>query len=257
MLHEIGHALGLKHPLDTVFSGTVTHDQTLDASLDNTANTVMCYTGAAPTALGAYDIAAIQHIYGTNAQDGTQVQSFSWNAGTSTLTQTGFAASGNVMLGISTADIMTGGNLSDRLVGFSGNDRLDGGLGSDTLRGGLGSDGLTGGNAATTGGDGASDTFVFNTLTDMTIRDGIYDFEVGATNDLIALEGTGLGLGALSASRFFTTGQTVGISGPVVIYDQPSGFLSYDRFDGGTGASTIFAVMFNHAALTASSFVVL
>ena len=75
LLHEIGHALGLKHvnanfPGDTsqiVYSGLVLHDEILSPALDDTSNTVMSYNGAAPSTLGTLDIDAIQHIYGTNA----------------------------------------------------------------------------------------------------------------------------------------------------------------------------------------------
>ncbi len=79
LMHEIGHALGLKHP----FNG----DVTLSSSLDNTNNSVMSYTGLnnkypnAGYVNGKYDwityyinhetpmvfdIAAIQYIYGAN-----------------------------------------------------------------------------------------------------------------------------------------------------------------------------------------------
>jgi hypothetical protein len=70
---------------------------------------------------------------------------------------------------------------------------------------------------------------------------------------VIALEGTGLALGALSASRFFTTGQTINVTGPAVIYDQASGFVSYDADGSGAGSSTVFAVMLNHAAISAAN----
>lgn len=79
LIHEIGHALGLKHP----FEG----DVTLSSGLDNTINSVMSYTGLNniypnagyvngkydwltyfinPETPMVYDIAAIQYIYGAN-----------------------------------------------------------------------------------------------------------------------------------------------------------------------------------------------
>ena len=79
LIHEIGHALGLKHP----FKG----DVTLSASLDNTTNSVMSYTDINnsypnagyingkndwityfiyPETPMVLDIAAIQYIYGAN-----------------------------------------------------------------------------------------------------------------------------------------------------------------------------------------------
>ncbi len=158
LLHEIGHALGLKHVNPTfvgdtshiVFSGTVTHDQTLTAALDTSAQTVLSYNGAAPLVLGALDIQAIQHIYGTNAQDGTQVASSSWNTGTFELTQTGFNGVDDIIRGVSVRDIMSGGTGNDRLFGLGGNDTLDGGAGFDQIWGGFGNDTLTGGTEADT-----------------------------------------------------------------------------------------------------------
>ncbi|CAO3416741.1 matrixin family metalloprotease [Azospirillum doebereinerae] len=60
-LHEFGHALGLKHPFDPGRTGVL-----LPREEDSTANTVMSYTGIGTPALGAYDVAAIQYLYGPN-----------------------------------------------------------------------------------------------------------------------------------------------------------------------------------------------
>jgi hypothetical protein len=58
LLHEIGHALGLKHP----FEGTLR----LPPSLDDTNHTLMSYNwvGGIKTAYQEYDLAALQWIYG-------------------------------------------------------------------------------------------------------------------------------------------------------------------------------------------------
>jgi YD repeat-containing protein len=144
ILHEIGHALGLKHPAEawTNFAADpdVVHavwaaddpDATIMAEQSNLAH------------LSAIDIAAIQAIYGTGAEDGTQVASWSWNAAAQRLTQTGFAGD-DAMRGVSVRDTMNGAGGNDRLYGLAGNDVLNGGQGNDTLDGGQGIDRMTGG----------------------------------------------------------------------------------------------------------------
>lgn len=136
LLHEIGHALGLKHPFDD--------DPTLAANLDNSSHTVMSYSGPDPTVLAHLDIDAIRALYGLPASDGTQVSSWSWDASTYTLTQGGGAAADTIR-GVSTSDVMAGNGGNDVLFGSFGNDRLDGGMGDDSLFGGPGSDVLVGG----------------------------------------------------------------------------------------------------------------
>lgn len=72
LTHEIGHALGFKHPFETgTYSSTV-----LPTELDYYHNTIMSYSAYPgderasasiyPTTLMLYDIVAIQYLYGTN-----------------------------------------------------------------------------------------------------------------------------------------------------------------------------------------------
>jgi len=58
VLHEVGHALGLKHP----FQGAVV----LPNNIDNTNYTVMSYNNSTPypTTYGPIDIAALRYLYG-------------------------------------------------------------------------------------------------------------------------------------------------------------------------------------------------
>ena len=153
LLHEIGHALGLKHP----FEGAVT----LDPSVDNRTNTVMSYTGAGGTELGPLDKLAIAHIYGA-AGAATAAASWSFSEATDTLTQTGSAAADwlrgigglnvirglggdDIIVGAQHADRIEGGDGADILGGETGDDLLDGGAGEDKLYGGAGADHLVGG----------------------------------------------------------------------------------------------------------------
>lgn len=135
LVHELGHALGLKHP----FEG----DVILRKDLDNTDHTVMSYTGYGPR-LGPIDLAAIRHLYGGPDRDGTQVASWSWDAATDTLTQNGFDGA-DTLRGVASSDVIRGMGGNDILFGGRGHDRLDGGAGNDTLIGDEGDDTLSGG----------------------------------------------------------------------------------------------------------------
>lgn len=90
LLHEVGHALGFKHPFEAV----ATNPAVLSASLDSAENTVMSYTTVAndpaailftynPTTPMPLDIVAIQAMYGANSNfnAGDTVYSFNDNAG--------------------------------------------------------------------------------------------------------------------------------------------------------------------------------
>ncbi|CAN7697362.1 DUF4214 domain-containing protein [Pseudoduganella sp. LjRoot289] len=140
LMHEIGHALGLKH--------AVVSDDGLTLAEDNQDYTVMTESyspGAAFAAhYGAYDLAALQYLYGTDAGETAQ------RAGTSTVLDGGAmtitaSAAGGPLLGTSVQDHMTGGAGADAMWGRGGSDVLQGGAGDDTLDGGIGNDVLSGG----------------------------------------------------------------------------------------------------------------
>ena len=144
LLHEIGHAIGLKHPTEA-WTQYAANPEVVHAvwSVDNPALTIMSPASTLQT-LSAIDLQAIQSIYGTQANDGTQVASWSWNAGTQTLTQTGFATA-DAIRGSSVKDVINGANGDDLLFGLADNDRLNGGNGNDSMFGGVGNDTMVGG----------------------------------------------------------------------------------------------------------------
>jgi Ca2+-binding RTX toxin-like protein len=165
-LHEIGHALGLKHPHES----DTTNPNVLPASLDSTDLTVMSYNDLPnrnPITPMALDIKALQYLYGANTTvtagsdayavgagpqtvwdaGGTDTLDFSAARGDATIT----LASGNwskvagvnsvfVMDGVSIEnatggagnDVITGNALANTLRGNGGTDRIDGGAGTDT-----------------------------------------------------------------------------------------------------------------------------
>ena len=95
IVHEVSHALGLKHPGKYNAGGGVTPGPYLSKALDNRKNTIMSYYDAPnakvisysggtftsstvnPLGSGAFDIAALQYLYG--AASPTSGQTYSWN----------------------------------------------------------------------------------------------------------------------------------------------------------------------------------
>jgi hypothetical protein len=112
LLHELGHALGLKHPFD----GSI-H---LPASQDNTDNTLMSYTstGRPHAVYSQDDVAALKWLYGMDGLGGT--------LGINSTTGARYIA------GTSGAETLTGTAANDMLEGDGGNDMIDGGSGIDT-----------------------------------------------------------------------------------------------------------------------------
>jgi Ca2+-binding RTX toxin-like protein len=150
LLHEIGHALGLKHPFEAPY--------TLSSADNNTNNTVMSYTfqGANKTAYQTDDLLALQWLYGGHGLSTAKAQPTAGN---------------DFFMGRVGNDILAGLNGNDTLYGWEGNDTLDGGAGNDGLYGGDGNDVIDGGVGVDTltGGLG-NDTYSVDSSSDVIIE---------------------------------------------------------------------------------------
>ncbi|MBA2935977.1 matrixin family metalloprotease [Sphingomonas sp. CGMCC 1.13654] len=255
LLHEIGHAIGLKHPTETVYSPFATHDQVL--SSDDPTRTIMATVGdtssnSTPHIL-QLDMDAAAHIYGAAGSGGVYTDSgsgtlagtaiaWSWNASTNVMTETGTSAD-ETITGTSLGDVITGNGGNDRLFGLNGNDTLTGGSGNDYIDGGPGADIMTGG--------AGNDTYYVDNSGDQVIEqpNGGYDFvyarginyTLPANVDSGQVYGSGLTLtGNADGNTLYGDGsgntQVYGLGGNDYIVTGSGN----DVLDGGTGADGMF-----------------
>ena len=278
IVHEIGHALGLAHPhhasgISSTFTALGIGD------LDTGINTIMSYNdlgetwnpyskasyststtwgtyGQAATPM-AFDIAAIQHIYGANTTHNTGDNTYSlltshyeciWDAGgNDTISAAGLNSSVTINLNEGTDlskqtgsyggytvayganienatggngnDSLTGNALANVLSGGTGNDTLDGGAGNDTLRGGAGNDVYT--------VDSASDVVIENAAEGTDTVNSSVSFSLGANIETLTLTGSA----AINATGNAQANTLTGNAGNNVL----SGGGGNDTLIGGTG----------------------
>jgi len=166
LLHEIGHAIGMKHPDQQVYTADgVDHNHVLDPMENSATLTIMSETGDAKnetnSSLFTLDKLAAADLYGPAGTGGVEtvsasgvnsVSSWTWDATTDTLTQTAVSADETIH-GTSVNDIIygydyggtvaTSGTIS--LFGLDGNNTLYAGSGTTNLYGGPGTNILIGG----------------------------------------------------------------------------------------------------------------
>ncbi|WP_240001855.1 calcium-binding protein [Parvibium lacunae] len=211
ILHEVGHALGLKHPFEA---------PVLPNAENNTNNTLMSYTkvGGPKTSLSLFDVAALQYLYGVRGGVGNDNYGFGQHYigdsfGTDTFDASQETQSVTIDLnpggwsfrGQKNSSILADGqayiaerSFLENAVGGAGNDRLIGNYLDNSLRGGAGNDVLVGGGGNDTliGGAGAdryefnvSDTYGVDTIVDSGADSTI---SINVNLDQISLTQTGL-----------------------------------------------------------------
>lgn len=159
ILHEIGHAMGLKHPGDYDVVAGHGSGPFLPSEEDHLGLTVMSYysdpcTERAPTTLQEYDVLALQHFWGVSEEYTEPVTQFGQISGT-TGNDTILGSEGNDTISAQEGDDtvhahcgddqLRGGAGDDQLFGEGGHDVLYGGAGNDQIFGNAGNDVLYGG----------------------------------------------------------------------------------------------------------------
>ena len=280
IIHEQGHALGLKHPFDT--PNVISH------SRDSYFWTIMSYTAKAggpdglssfyPTTPMYYDLLTIQALYGRNMShnagdttykfvDGrSYFQTIDDAAGHDRIIYAGALAStidlrearfstlsapivfsdmtstrASVAIGPnSVIEDAYGGTADDRIIGNGADNHLYGRGGNDVLTGGAG-----------------HDAFFFNASLSATANlDRVTDFQHGIDSfDLAHGVFTHLARGALTATAFFT-GAAAHDSNDHIIYDKAHGALYYDADGTGQSAAVEFATVKAGLGLSAADFII-
>jgi Ca2+-binding RTX toxin-like protein len=239
VIHELGHAMGLKHP----FQSDVNEAPYLPASEDITAWTLMSYTSDPAQYHAVYsplDLAALQYLYGpsTTARTGddsytvsASADNFIWDgAGKDTLSAAALSQSVTLYLepgywgyvGSKSATITSAGQVTvnfgsviENLLGGAGSDSLYGNAAANTITGGLGDDTLYGaaGDDTLDGGAGTDTVTYSGPRADYTITTIAGGFKVsGATeggDTLLNAERLSFADGVVALSALDTIAPTV------------------------------------------------
>ena len=280
VLHELGHALGLKHP----FEGTAV----LPLGLDSKSFTVMSYSGENgnhstrmsfyPTTPMILDIDAMQYMYGANTayhagndsyaySDATYYNETIWDGGgTDTLAYTGTVSSDiDLRAGVQYGSSIglpvyitsrsgatlhpihnvwiADGVVIENAAGGSGNDTLTGNNAANVLDGSAGADSMLGGAGNDTYVLSGADQIVENAGegTDLILSDRTYSLLSAPNVENLSLYGNAAAtVGGSDARNILTGNNAANALNGLAGADVLKGMDGFDTLRGGDGADTLY-----------------
>lgn len=267
LIHEAGHAIGLKHPGNYNAGGGGSGGPYITPSLDKVNYTIMSYTEADwtdasgtaiyPSTPGVYDIRAIQYLYGVNTA--TNAGDTSYEFSPSALRgESLWDGGGNDVIDASDFSVAVQIDLVDghySSIGLENNIGIAFDAVIEAAIGGAGDDTLIGNDIGNTLTGGAGrDKFLFNaTLDGANNVDTITDFVSGADKlYLNAAVFSALSSARLSQSLVSGAGITASSTAQQLLYDTATGYLSYDADGSGSTAAIRFAKLNGAPKLAAS-----
>lgn len=237
LLHEIGHAIGLKHPGNYNATGGGTAGPYLSAAEDSRDYTVMSYYGGTPSTLQSLDVQAARYLYGTSGTgsignvhffDGSN-DSYTGTSGIDYVHARG--GDDRIDLGSGNDGVMAGDG-SDTVLGGGGNDLIYGNVGLDALSGGSGNDTIFGGQNAGSLDPGEAGFYAY--------RSGIDTISGGLGNDLIyGNHGPDELVGGAGSDVLYGGQDADTLSGGAGA-DKMFGNLGADLVVGGSGSDTLY-----------------
>ncbi|BBK42021.1 hypothetical protein STVA_20410 [Allostella vacuolata] len=138
--HELGHAMGLKHPMRLDFT-PASQGPHAAADMVTAKNTIMGYFDTRDGSLGEWDVQAVNQLYGPERDKPVADEIH----GGDKVNQILGGPGNDVLYGNAGDDRLFGGRDDDFVYGGRGNDLVSGDLGDDQLWGDEGDDVLTGG----------------------------------------------------------------------------------------------------------------